>query len=265
MITNHIHKEGLFLKAKRLILILLALLLISACAKTDPAETGTEPSESIWDLGKRYDSTYSKISHIYHYNKGDSEFFLSVMRSKKAFDSLKNVKESVKIGEYEYALCKTEVTAGEANAAIAISYVCLNGAYRLSIASSESTVDVSEILSFEEAASLMQDPNALPSGVAFRSEEWTAYYRNDSCNLEIYIYPSDGGKNLDRATDTYETREEDGETYLYSEMDLAILYPDGTDTVWIRQANRSGSEHTIYSTLAECKAILAMLGGNREG
>lgn len=59
---------------------------------------------------------------------------------------------------------------------------------------------------------------------------------------------------------SYETRTEDGETYLYSEKDLAILCTDGTHTVWMRQANRAGSEHTLYSTLDECKVILAMLG-----
>ena len=76
------------------------------------------------------------------------------------------------------------------------------------------------------------------------------------------MYVNDNGKHAAAPSDKYEAREEKGASYLYSEYDRAILYTDGMNSIWIRQADRADMKHKAYDTLSECKAILAMLGSN---
>ena len=89
--------------------------------------------------------------------------------------------------------------------------------------------------------------------------EWSAYYRLESCNLEISVFPSDGGEHYRKCESTYESRTEGSETYLLYEADNSICYTNGTDTVLIHQSNRAGMKHTSYNTVSECKAILSLL------
>ena len=246
------------MKTKRVFLIVLCLCLFVACGK----QKTNDNVASMWDLGQRYDSDYSKISHVYHYEKDDATFFLSVTRTKKLTDSLRTVKDKITVGSDVYALCETVAQNENGESVPKVTYECLNGSYHFTIGGYDPETDVSSILSLQEAAALIQGPLSPKGGVSLLSEEWTAYYRTQSSNLEIYVYPSDMGKACANADTDYEQRTEDGETYLYSEKDKAILYSNGTDTVWIRQADRSGFDGTLYSTLTECKAILSLLGTN---
>ena len=242
------------MKSNRIIIFVLCLLLMVSCKKT----TAT----SMWELGSRYDSNYSKICHVYHFSKDGDSFYLSITRTKKKTESLKNMTDSITVDSDVYALCESDTSDESGNQIVVKSYECLDGSFHYLLRGSDPYSDISSILSLMDAASLMRDPLSVPSGIVSQGEEWTAYYRTRDCNLEIYVYPSDSGKSCSPTDDSYELREENGESYFYSESDKAILYTNGTDTVWIRQSDRSGSDHALYSTLAECKAILAMLGSN---
>ena len=256
-----------------MISLLLLLLLLVCCGKqpaadvTDPSAqpTGDSPVASpdapaptgIWSLGERYPITYGTFAHVYHYVKGESPFFLTESRSTKSSLKPKNTKESTEVDGVIYAQCESgqQTEAGERYT----YFECYTGERHLKLASDERLPDLASVLSLSDAVALMRSPLDPPDGVTFTSEEWAAYYRTDACNLEIYVYPNDGGKHYAAPDEHYEELTEGGDTYLCSDYELAVLYTDGTNTVWIRQANRSGSEHTLYTTLDECKAILTLL------
>ena len=244
------------MKYKRLLTLLLVLLFTVSCAAAN------SENAKLWKLGKRYDNlTYGTITHAFEYEKNGERFYLSVTRDKQAAGSSKNVQSSVTIDSLEYALCETDQKTPDGTRNFTY-FECLTGDFRYVLGNAETALDMGSLLSLNEAAALMRSPAEVPDGVNYLGESWNAYFRTDASNLEVYIYVDDGGKHVSAASDTYETREEKGDVYRYSEYDRAILYSDGTNSVWIRQSDRAGMKHKAYDTLSECKAILAMLGSN---
>ena len=242
-------KEGLFVK--RIVSVLILLLLLVGCSKS-------ASSKDLWSLGERYSLSYSRFGHVYTYTLGNDTFYLFESKSKKAADRRDSVKETLDLDGRTYTLYEAEKDAD--SDAVSTYFLCQTETRSYLLTNDETPLDLGALLSLSDAAQLMQHPLDPPNDIRFVSEEWNAYYRTDSCNLEIYVYPNDGGKHAVAPDDSYETREEKGETYLYSEKKLGILYTDGDNTVWIRQTNLANKEHVEYATLRECKAILAMLG-----
>ena len=246
-------KEGLSVKRKRISILLIVLLLLVSCAKQPTNQTA-----DLWSLGNHYPVTYSKMCHVYHYSIGPDVFYLSVTRGKKDTRESSEAKDTLTVGDRTIALYGE---ASETEGAPAYTYYqCIADGYRYLICNSETKLDLAGKLSIKDAASILKDPLHPSGGAAFDYEEWTAYYRTDTCNLELYIYPNDQGARAKAPDSSYESRTTDGETYLYSEIDHGIVYTNGVHSVWIRQFNREGEEPILYSTVAECMAILAMLG-----
>ena len=231
---------------------MLLLLLLLGCGNRNAKTSG------IWSLTERYPSTYYTIAHVYHYATDTATFFLSEMPGKKDAGLPPHTKETVELDGVVYALCEPN-KKGESDQRRSY-YESLTESRRLVLNTEEESTSVTSMLTLNEAAALMRSPTKTPAGVTLQSDEWDLYFRMDSCNLEIYVYPNDNGKHASALNDTYESQEENGETYLYSSREQAILYTDGTNSIMIRQANRAGSEHVAYCTLSECKAILALLG-----
>ena len=243
-------KKVLFVK--RILSILLLILLLAGCTKTSKQAGG------LWSLGDRYPLTYSSLVHVYHYGVDNTEFYLSEMRSKKQAGASRDAVKTIEIDGLTYSLSKpSEKSKSDTTYTY---YECLTGTRRLTLGNVETQLDIETLVSLQDAAALMQNPLNPPAGIQFYSEEWDALFRTEGSNLQFYIYVNDNGKHFTAPSDDYETRTENGETYLFNERDLAILYTNGNDTIWICQAYRADQEHILYCTLDECKAILAMLG-----
>lgn len=244
--------------AVRLILLLLACMLLFGCKTDRKARIAAEDS-AVWTLKDRYPVTYGTLRHAYTYTKDGKSFYLSIARSKREAGSFRNPIETRDKDDRQYALCES-AKKGDDTKADYTYYECLTGTFSYTLMKDESGFAIESILSMDEAIALIEDPATQIEGLTLLNDEWSAYYRLDSCNLDISLYPEDGGKHYRQLSSTYEERTEDGKTYLFNSHDNAIAYTNGTDTVVIKQTNRSGAEHVAYNTVAECRAILALLG-----
>lgn len=242
----------------RSVWILLFCLLLLGCGSGSKRVLGE--SSAIWKLSDRYAVTYGTLRHVFTYQKDNRYFYLFVSRNPREAGSSKNVIESETKNDRVYALCKSasKVDASETGT----YYECLTGSFRYCINLDEENQAVESLLSMSEAIALMENPVPQSDALILINDEWTAYYRLESCNLEIELFPGDGGKQYRSLESKYEPRTEGKDSYLYLESDSIICYTDGTDTVMIKQTNRAGSEHTAYNTVTECKAILALLKTN---
>ena len=85
------------------------------------------------------------------------------------------------------------------------------------------------------------------------------------CHFVSFLYfcrfvEAENGQTAGRSLRQCQEITQDGETYFVSSAGDDIVYTDGTHSVQIRQANRSGQNAPDYHTISECKAILALLG-----
>ena len=241
------------------LLILMILCLLPIACKTDGRTDDSSNVSAVWDLGSRYPITYGTMRHAYTYIKDGKSFYLIVSRSKRFAGSSENVIESKTVGDRVYALCKSRKTGDDTKSDYTF-YECPTGTYVFTIIKEESDFHMESILSMDQAIELIEDPHTEIEGLSFEAEEWSGYYRLASCNLEISLFPNDAGAKYRKLAADYPEQTEDGERYLYHEADGTIVYTDDTSTAVIKQSNRSGSEHTAYNTIAECKALLALLG-----
>lgn len=241
-----------------ILLLLLACLLPFGCGG-DRQQAAAE-SSSVWELAKRYPSTYGTIRHAYTYERNGQIFYLSIARGKKVSDASKEPLDSMTKDGLTVNLLESSKRDSDDTLTDFTYYACDSEPYRYTIGIEQSGLMMQTLLSTEEAFALIRDPHAKIEGLTLQTEEWSAYLRLDACNLEISIFPNDGGRQYRLCEDTFESRTENGESYLYDTNNDAIAYTNGTDTVVIRQSNRSGAEHTPYNTLTECKALLALLG-----
>ena len=246
----------------RFVLLLLIFLLPFGCSKNDGSHAAEKDSSSVWSLRDRYPVTYGTMRHAYTYEKSGQTFYLTVARNKSAAGTSKDPIDTLTKDGLTVSLLESEKIDSDETLTDYTYYACDTDTYRYTVGIELSGFQMQSLLSAEDAIALIQDPYAKINGLTLQKEEWSAYYRLDACNLEISIVPNDGGKAYRALQSTYEERSEGGETYLFSESDQAIAYTNGTDTVHIRQSNRSGKEHVAYSTLSECKALLALLGNN---
>lgn len=243
--------------------ILTLLCLLAFGCQTDPASEKADTPAGMWNLGSRYVSTYGTLRHAYTYEKDGQTFYLTVARNRKTESSAQEILSSDTQNGQTYSLCKGKKKDEQSEKEYTY-YECLTGSFRYFIGKDEPEFHAENLLSMPDAIRLIDRPDAQIDGITLLSEEWSAYYRLDSCNLEISVFPDDHGAQHAVYAATYEQQTESEESYLYSETDGVIVYTDGTSTVLIRQANRSGKEHHAYNTLSECKAILALLGTNQE-
>ena len=242
----------------RLIFLLLLCLLPFGCGSDRANEDAAAAASPVWQLSDRYQATYGTIRHAYTYEKDGQTLYLTVGKNKRTTPNVtETVVEQKTKGDRTYLLCKAN-NKGQEEAKNGTYYQCLTGTYRYTVDLSDADLQIETLLSMDEAIKLIEQPTAEIAGLKHLSEEWSAFYRLESCNLEILIDPNDGGSLYRQSESTYESRTENGETYLCSND--TIVYTDGSSSVLIRQANRSGAEHVSYITLSECKAILAMLG-----
>ena len=246
----------------RFVLLLLVFLLPFGCSKNEGTGTTEKNSSSVWSMRDRYPVTYGTMRHAYTYEKDRQTFYLTVARSKPSVGSSKDPIETLTKDGLTVSLLESEKVDSDETLTDYTYYACDTDSYYYTVGIELSGFQMQSLLSSEDVIALIRDPYAQMNGLALLKEEWSAYYRLDTCNLEISIIPNDGGKQYRTLQSTYEERSEGGETYLYSESDQAIAYTNGTDTVHIRQSNRSGKEHVAYNTLSECKALLSLLGNN---
>jgi len=245
-------------KRTRIVLLLLALLLLLGCAGNGSAEEAAFRRSEVWSLASRYDAEYSTISYFIAYRKGNDPFRMLISRSEKPAGSSKNVIESYTDGGIECALCRGTAFVNDVGVTFTL-YECFDGRFRYRIGIEEDGYHVEDVLSFEEAIALIASPETPPNGIDLTEREWNAYFRTDSCNLEVLLCPEDGGKLLRALPSSFSAKTVDGETIYVSNIGDAIIFTDGTNSVEIRQANRVGTDPTIYNTLTECKALLALL------
>lgn len=255
-------KRGVPLKYRtRLITLTMALLLLVCgfgCKQPKTAET----ESALWHLSERYPVTYGTLRHAYVYEKDGQIFYLSVARAKAA--TARNTATTIETkesGERTYTLCKHELM-GTDSASQYTFYACQTETLRFILGNEEADLAIDSVLTMDEAIALIEHPLSPKGDVSLQKEEWSAYYRLDACNLEISVFPNDDGKQYRLAESEAEQRTEDGETYLFNASENLILYSNGTDTVSIRQINRSGKDHVAYNTVSECKALIAMLGSH---
>ena len=252
---------------KRGICFLLAVLLICILPFGCRKDSGTDEAQGsspLWHLGERYPSTYGTMRHAYTYEKDGQQFYLTVSRGKRSAALTNEPIEQLTRDGLTVSLYKSE-KRGDETLTDYTYYECVTDAYRYSIGIEQSGLLMESLLSIDQALQLMQNPKAAIDGLLLCDEEWSAYYRLDSCSLEISVFPDDRGAHVQSCDETFSERTEDGETYLMRDSDGFIFYTNGAHSIAIRQSNRSGMEHTSYNTLTECKAILAMLGTIEEG
>lgn len=243
----------------RILCLLFAGLLLLACG-TDQTNRKPDKPAGLWNVSERYPTTYGTVRHAYTYDRNGQMFYLIVSRSKANSSESQNVLSSEDRDGKTYSLCKSS-KKGDDTKEDYTYYSCVIDSLRYVIGIEESGLQMENVLSMQEAIDLFNDPGAAGvEGVSLLLEEWSVYCRLDACNLEISVYPGDMGKQYRSLADTYEARSEDGESYLYDESDGAVAYTNGTDTVCIKQINRSGAEHVAYNTVSECKALLALIG-----
>lgn len=246
--------------------LLLSLLLFPACSKDknteDPASDPVRTVEysAVWTLNERYPLTYSSLSYIVTYEANGEPFCLKAGRNKKETGMSQRVRESRTVNGLVFALCDSKKKDADGNPANTY-YECYTGEYRYFIGREESDGFYMEtILSADDAIALMNRPTAPKDGVRFLEEEWNAQFRTEGCNLEILIRPNDGGRLVRSLPASYTAQTEGDDVYYVSSSRDDIVYTNGTHSVQIRQANRSGVASESYHTLSECKAILALLG-----
>lgn len=243
----------------RLTVLLLSALLLFACSdsKKEPAKTVSVEQSAVWNLGKRYDASYSTLTYIVTYEADGEPFCLRINRSKKPTGSSTHVVESKTVDGTVYALCEdVERSTGKTSYTY---YECYTGSFRYFVGRENDGFRIEKCLSMNDAIALIAAPETPTGSVTLSEVEWDAYYRNSACNLEIVIRPNDQGAMLRSPEAGYTPETEGDETYYVSDRNDAIMYTDGVHSIHIRQANRSGADPESYHTLSECKAILALL------
>ena len=245
----------------RIILLLLPVILLVSCSGTDPKNTETRALDdsAVWTLSERYPVTYSSLHYIATYEAKGESFCVQVNRNAKETGMSKRVVESRDVDGIVFARCESKQKDANGNASYT-SYECYTGSFRYFIGRESDGFYIETLLSMDDAISLMKSPNAPVKGISFIDEEWNAQFRTDACNLEILIRPNDSGALVKSLPSSYQEITQDGETYFVSSAGDDIVYTDGTHSVQIRQANRSGQNAPDYHTISECKAILALLG-----
>lgn len=241
---------------QRISALLFASLLMFACSGSGTKERKLEQC-GVWSLGERYSTTYSELRCFYTYTVKDESFILTSYRNKKQTGMSKRVIDSREVDGVVYALCESKLHNPEGKAMYTY-YECFTGSYYYNIGREADGFYIEDYLSMDDAIALIADPDA-PKGVKLTDTEWNAHYRTDACNLDIVIRPNDKGAMCRSLSSSYQARDESGETYYISSIGDEIVYTDGTHSVQIRQANRAGSTAPDYLTVAECKAILALL------
>ncbi len=242
----------------RIPVLLMACLLLFACASDRKDPTGSQ----FWHLSERYPVTYSQQLIAYSYEKNGQIFYLTVTKNKHAgTDKSATVLQTEEHSNRTYTLCSRTLNGKDTSLQYTF-YEYTADAFRFFLGNEEAALSIENVLSIDEAIALFEQPTSPNGDIVLLKTECSAYFRLASCNLEISIYPNDDGKQYRISTSDAEQRTEDGETYLYVVSDNRIIYTNGTDTVTIRQTNRSGEEHVAYNTLSECKALLAMLRAN---
>ena len=240
-------------------LLMLCLLLLGCGADRQNTDAAADESP-LWQLSKRYTANYSTVYHAYTYEKDGQFFYLT--ESGNARIPVNRTVTLLDTKEKDGIVCSLYQNdkKGDDTKQSYTFYEYVTDAHRYVLGIEESGLLMESLLSMDEAIELFEHPTSPAHGVVLQNEEWSAFYRLDSCYLDISIYPNDGGRQYRLAESSADAREESGESYLYDTSVDAVIYTNGTSTVRIRQSNRSETEHVSYNTLSECKAILAMLG-----
>lgn len=244
--------------------LVLSLLLFPACSKGNretpsPDQPRVLESSDVWTLGDRYPINYRTQKYIVSYDKNGEQFQMEVTQNKKETGMSKNVRESRNVGEIVFALCESKEKDPEGSAFYTY-YECFTGSFRYFIGQNQYGFSVENVLSMDEAIALMAAPDAPPKGIKVLESEWNCVFRTDASNLQILIRPNDSGALMKSLSASFLQQTAGEDTYYISSSNDSIVYSNGTHSVQILQANRSGSESVDYLTLDECKAILALLG-----
>ena len=257
----------------RIIALLFSLLLLAACGKDKagsgessedrqnlPAADQERPLEqsAVWTLGDRYPLTYSSLAFFVTYRVNGEDFCLKTTRNKKETGLSQRVIESQTVNGIVFSLCKSK-DKGTNGDPLYTYYECYTGSFRYFIGRESDGFRIESVLPMEDAIALMWAPQSPRGSVQLIEIEWNAQYRTDDCNLEILIRPNDSGALIKSLSASYQTVNEDGETWYMSSSGDDIVYTNGVESVQIRQAKRSGGKPVDYLTLSECKAILALL------
>ncbi len=248
----------------RLTLLFLVLILLAGCGggSGDPSAEPAEPAfrqSALWSLGERYGSEYSRIRYFLAYQKDGEAFCIQITRSDKTPASSAS---AIETREDRGVVCTLKNASGMSgsDSFSYTAYECSDGAFLYRIGQEKNDYRVEDVLSFDEAISLVLSPETPPDGIVLTERNWNAYFRTASCNLELLICVDDGGALAASLSDSYVSKTEDGETYFVSDYGNTIVWTDGTNSVEIRQANRTGADPVSYNTLSECREVLALLG-----
>ena len=248
--------------ASRIIVLLFVFAVFAACGcKSSHLNDRALEHSNVWTLGERYPVNYSSLTYFVTYEAAGEPFCLKATRNAKETGMNKHVLESRNIDGIVYALCEYGKTGADGNTLYTF-YECYTGNYRYFIGRESEGFHIEDILSLTDAVELINSPESPSRKIKFCEAEWNALYRTDACNLEILIRPNDKGALIKSLSSGYLAQTEGGETYYISSGDDEIAYTDGTNSVQIRQANRSGADVQSYHTLSECKAVLSLLGSN---
>ena len=264
---------------KRIYLFIFVSLLIASavactCTPKDANEDvpAAEQSESeapfasdaspLWNLGDRYESNYSTIRHTYKYRKNTDAFYLTVSRSKKTADKAKNVLDTFDLDgrTYLYSELTTENVDNQQEPVITAQiYEHYTGTFRYQLGNGTYWLDMKTVLSFDEAAALMQYPTVLPQDTRIEYEEWSYFFRTEECALSILIYPQDDGAMFEQLCEENELADPASDADAeYSASSEIICYHDARGTVLINQLNYT-KDAVSNLTVERCSEFLALL------
>lgn len=250
------------------ILMTLCLAFLTACTRdpktdlsSDVAPAFAAQKETLFTLGSQLQADYSKTSHAYQYLKGSELFSLTISRGIGKNDPFQNAEETftqdgIIIAYHTDSLHSEKNGSGQSETYG--YYTAAMGDYLYTLSNPTTALHINEILSFEDALSIMRAPSAPPSGCELLIEEWSLRLHFDKQTVTVLLYPNDGGKQACSDVLVCNETEMDGVVCYLNDIGDTLAYSDGTHSIVITEVLREGTEYE-YRTVSFAESIFELL------